>query len=81
MFGVLSRGLKEVLDTGLENYGFLYKIIRTCVSRIACNLHLINSVGQSGKEEKKAAKKPALAFWSSDKSLMDSLPEALATSF
>lgn len=28
------------------------------VSRSACNLHLINSVGQRVKEEKKAAKKP-----------------------
>lgn len=48
---------------------------------MACSLHLINSVGQSGKDEKNAAKKPALAFSTSDNCLMDSLPETLATSF
>lgn len=32
------------------------------VSRNACNLHLINSVGHNVNEEKNAAKKPAVAF-------------------
>lgn len=48
---------------------------------MACSLHLMSSVGQSGKEEKNAAKKPAVAFWTKDRSLMDSLPAVLATSF
>lgn len=35
---------------------------RLPVSRAACSLHLISSVGQSENEEKNAAKKPAVAL-------------------
>uniref|UniRef100_A0A182JKP3 Uncharacterized protein n=1 Tax=Anopheles atroparvus TaxID=41427 RepID=A0A182JKP3_ANOAO len=40
-----------------------------CVSRSACSLHLISSVGQRVKDEKNAARKPAVAFSSVDSSV------------
>ena len=49
-------------------------------SRIACNLHLTNSVGHKAKQDQKAAKDPESPFSNADK-FSTGFPEILATNF
>ena len=49
-------------------------------SRIACNLHLTNSVGHKAKQDQKAAKDPESPFSNADK-CSTGFPEILATNF